>query len=333
MTKPKKAKDVWEISADDFPENQPLDEQFKFLIGCAALAPSSHNTQPWKFKIAEGQIEIFADDVRWLRVADADKREMFISVGCALENLLVAASRFGFEAKTEYFPQAGEENFAARVSLSPDSETKYDAGLFEFIPLRSTFHGSFSEKEIPGEILREIENCRQEKGIHLYLTGDEKVRERVDYLIAESDAMQFADLAFREELAYWIGQGAFGNSWLMAQIGSLAVAYLDLGKSTAKKDRKVLQSAPVLGLLATEDNDRASQIKTGQIFERIYLTARKFGLGVRPMSQIVQIPEHKEELKRLIPQHYVYPQQPFLLGFAEFNETHTPRRAVEEILI
>lgn len=326
--------DVWRISEKNFSVDAAMTEKLKFLIGCAILAPSSHNTQPWKFRVAgEGRIEVFADESRWLRVADADKREMFISIGCALENLLIAAAHFGFAVKTEYFPQAGNESFVARVLLSPNSKAEKNwTDLFRVIPIRSTFHGTFIKREIPAEILREIESCCDEEGFGLYLTGDEKIRERVDDLIARSDALQFADVEFRRELSYWIGQGAFSNSWLMSQIGSLAVAYLNLGESTAKTDRKVLRSAPILGLLSTVKNDRISQVKTGQIFERLYLAARKHNLGIRPMSQIVQIPAHKEELRKLNPQAAEFPQQPFLLGYAEFSENHTPRRRVEGVL-
>ncbi|HLM59508.1 MAG TPA: nitroreductase family protein, partial [Pyrinomonadaceae bacterium] len=275
-----KAKNLWEISERDFPLNGTQIEKLKFLIQYALLAPSSHNTQPWLFKIQnENAIEIYSDQTRWLKIADRDQREMHISIGCTLENLLVAARHFGFETKANYFPQSENKNLIA-VILLRQSEQPIKDELFPFLTSRSTFHGTFLDKPINADLQREIENCCTENGIHLYLTNNEKIREKVHDLIVRSDALHFADPAFREELSYWIGQGVFGNSWLMAQIGSLAVAYLDLGKSTAKSDRKVLQSAPVLGLITSKENDRISHVKTGQVFERIYLTARKFGLGV-----------------------------------------------------
>jgi hypothetical protein len=331
-----KAKNLWEIAASDFPANGSANEQLKFLLRYALLAPSSHNTQPWLFKIkSENTIEIYADETRWLKIADADKREMHVSIGCALENLLTAAARFGFETRTNYFPNGENGTLVASVELKQNENANDErrANLFEFLTTRSTFHGVFLEREIPENVLHEIETLADEDGISLYLTSDEKIRQEVDDLIARSDARQFADPAFRKELSYWIGQGVFGNSWLMSQIGSLAVAYLNLGKSTAKTDAKVLRSAPVLGLITSAENDRASQVKAGQVFEKIYLTARKHSLGVRPMSQIVQILEHKEELKKLIPQTTQFPQQPFLLGYADLTNAHTPRRTLEEVLI
>jgi nitroreductase len=119
----------------------------------------------------------------------------------------------------------------------------------------------------------------------------------------------------------------------MAKLGQLAVPHLNLGKSMAKKDSQVFMSAPVLAVLSSRKNDRQSQVKTGQLFERIYLTATTLGLSLQPMSQILQIPELKAELAKLLLVETVFPQQFFRLGYAEPEKEHTPRRPLEEVLI
>lgn len=330
-----KTKDLWHVTENDFPPAAaPEREKLKFLIQYALLAPSSHNTQPWLFKIAgESALEIYADDRRWLKIADADRREMHISIGCALENLLIAAARFGYEAETAYFPR-GEKDGApvAAVTLRKGENNWRRWNLFEFLTARSTFHGAFLSFPVPASALREIQMGAAENGIDLHLRSDETLREKIDELIARSDALQFADPEFRCELAYWIKQGVFGNSWLTARLGGFVVSHFDLGGSTAKADHKVMQSAPVFGLITSALDDRTAQLKSGQVFERIYLAARRLNLGVRPMSQIVQIPAHRQELRNLAAagQH---PQQPFLLGYGEFTGMHTPRRSVDEVLI
>ena len=58
-------------------------EKLTFLLNYAVLAPSSHNSQPWKFNVSGDEISLFADKTRWLKVADADQRELHISLGCA----------------------------------------------------------------------------------------------------------------------------------------------------------------------------------------------------------------------------------------------------------
>jgi len=106
----------WQVSERDFPREGSSTEKMKFLLRYAILAPSSHNSQPWKFRIQDSEINIFTDKDRWLKVADADQRELYISVGCALENLLIAAEHFGYAHQEEYFPE-GEDSLVAVVRL------------------------------------------------------------------------------------------------------------------------------------------------------------------------------------------------------------------------
>ena len=105
----------WQINEQDFPRDEDSTEKSKFLLRYAILAPSSHNTQPWKFSIGEDEIRIFVDKTRWLKVADSDQRELHVSIGCALENLLIAAEHFGYALQVTYFPEPGNEELAAVV--------------------------------------------------------------------------------------------------------------------------------------------------------------------------------------------------------------------------
>ncbi|MBD3386211.1 hypothetical protein GF407_14980 [candidate division KSB1 bacterium] len=65
---------------------------FVEMIRFATMAPSGHNTQPWKFSLHENTITIFPDYKRRLAVVDPDDHALFISLGCALENLIITES-------------------------------------------------------------------------------------------------------------------------------------------------------------------------------------------------------------------------------------------------
>ena len=82
---PKSSFEVWNINESDFPSDSSHPrEKLAFLLNYAILAPSSHNSQPWKFNVSDDEISLYADRSRWLSVADADKREVYISLGAAL---------------------------------------------------------------------------------------------------------------------------------------------------------------------------------------------------------------------------------------------------------
>lgn len=345
----------WEVDARDFPQEGSSMGRLEFLLRYAILAPSSHNSQPWKFRIEEKGISVFADKDRWLQVADADQRELFISVGCALENLLIAAEYFGYAHQMQYFPE-GEEDLVALVALRQEEKAeKYrDPGLLTQMPKRHTNHGLYETRQISDQDMAKFHACILEEGFWLFSTNEgpyptyseEELRRRIDELITRADAIQLSDDAYTRELASWIGRGAFGTPWLMSKVAQLAVTYLNISKGQTKKDSEMILSAPALVALATAANDRKSQVIAGQIFERIALTATKLGIAIHPMSQILEVPEIKAELRELLEvpevkaevanlsaEDPVYPQHTFRMGYAEPEERHTPRRSLEEVLL
>jgi hypothetical protein len=93
------------------------------LVSAAILASNPHNSQPWLFRIRNQQmdqeIELFADFARGLRSIDPFLREMHIGLGCALENLVIAARGNGYKPRLTFFPKSSEASLIARVELNP----------------------------------------------------------------------------------------------------------------------------------------------------------------------------------------------------------------------
>jgi len=327
----------WKINERDFPRKGSSTEKLKFLLRYAILAPSSHNTQPWKFLVGEDELQVFVDETRWLKVADPDRRDLYISVGCALENLLIAAEHFGYSHQIEYFPE-GEDSLVAMVKLTPKEkrEKPHDHTLFKAIPRRHTNRTLYEDRPIPESDMVLLHACCEEEGFWFFPTSEApneaELKRRIDELITRADVIQLTDREYKAELGYWIGQGVFGSSWLMAKVGQLAVSYLNISKEQTKKDSELLLSAPVLVAMGSTGDDRKSQVKIGQIFERVALTATHLGIAVHPMSQILEIPEVKDEVSKLLPMENVFPQHTFRMGYAKQEKEHTPRRPLEEVL-
>ncbi len=300
----------WTIIESDFPARYPMADRLRFLIRYAVLAPSSHNTQPWQFRITADRIDVFMDEGRWLKVADKDQRELHISSGCALENLLIAAKHFGLAHRIDYLPDPANPMHAATVRVSEDGRPSPSPSdeLFPMISVRHTNHGEYDGRAISADVLDRLSGCIDEPSVTLLLTANEEIKRKVDELVVRADANEFADPAFREELGHWIGQGVFGTSWLMSKISKLAVTYVNMGASIAKKDSAVLMSSPVLGLISSERNDRETQIKVGQVYQRLSLLASASGLWCQPMSQLVQVGEIKQELSQLQANPTLFPQ-------------------------
>lgn len=325
---------AWSIREESFPRHGDAAATLSFLLRYALLAPSSHNTQPWRFSLGDGRIGIHADRARWLQVADPGRRELYISLGCALENLLIAVEHFGYGHETEILPDGEGSDLAARVTLLPQGEPApfRPPWLFGEITSRHTNHRRYEPRPIPADVRRGLEACCVEEGVRLFLTDDPEVKRRADEMVIRADAEQFSQEEFREELAYWIGQGVFGTPWLLSKLGALAVSYLDVGGRVARRDHDLLMGSPLLGVLTSERDDHESHLRVGQAFERLYLTATAQSIGLQPMSQAVQVPGIRAELRRLLPDGAGIPQQPFRLGYAVRERDHTPRRPLEEVL-
>jgi nitroreductase len=325
----------WNISEQDFPPASDEHNKSVFFLRHAILAPSSHNTQPWKFAVREGQIDVLIDTSRWLRVADADQRELHISVGCAIENLIVAAAHFGHTCSVSYFPLGDRQDLAATITVNPKGQTKGPkvSELYGAIARRKTSHRPFSDRPVAEEDKVRLTARCDEDGLSLHLLEDSRRRHRLSDLTMQADRKQFADSAWRRELGYWLGQGVFGTSWLKSKMAKLVVTHANLGKSIAKHDSRLLISAPVFAVITSHDDSRALQVRAGRAFERIALAATVMDISVHPMSQILELPELKQELAELLPDGASVPQHAFRLGYAAADESHTPRRSLDEVLV
>ena len=279
-------------------------------------------------------MDVYADLSRWLQVADADQRELYVSVGCAVENLVVAAEHFGLAARVEHSPAASHGAPAVRVRLEEAGEGSSPTRppeLFDAILRRHTNHREYDGRPISESVRAELEALAVEPGIEIRFTDDPEVRQKVDDLVVRADALQFADPAWREELASWLGRGVFGHGWLLSKMAKLAVSHLDLSGSVSRKDRRLLGSASLLGLVAVDGVNRESRIRAGQVFERLFLGATEAGLALQPMNQILQVEEVRDAFEALLPRGWGTPQITFRLGRAE-PEDHTPRRPLDEVV-
>ena len=326
--------DPWQIQSRDFPARGGCAEQLQFLLRYAILAPSSHNSQPWRFAITEDRIRVYLDLRHWLRVCDADQRELHISVGCALENLLVAAEHFGFAHRVAYFPEPRDATLVAVVQLAPGGSpgARRPPTLFDGLTQRHTSHRPHHDRPLADRDWQLLQACCVEDGIILRLYTDRSTRRAFSSMVERGDLIQFADPAFRRELAGWIGRGVFGTPWLVSKLLQWLVRYVNIGRTQSKRDTALVLSSPVVGVLASITDDRPTQVRVGQVYERLSLAAATQGIWVQPWSQLVEVPELKEELSRLISPPVLIPQQPFRLGFCAPEPRCTLRRPLSEVL-
>lgn len=325
----------WDVNAAHFPRDGTETERLRFLVRYALLAPSSRNTQPWQFHVEPEVVEVFLDRSRWQQVGDPDQREMYISIGCALENLAIAAAHFGYRTALECLVACQHPTLVARLRCVPGEVPLPSVGdpRFEAMLRRHTNHGAYDGRPLAAADRDAMMGVTVDPGLRIDWMEAEPQRAALDALVMRADATLFANPAYRRELAALIGAGTFGTPWLLSMIGRFAVAHLASADRVAAADRTALASSPALGVISAHANTREAQIRVGQVLERLYLEATVRGLSLQPISQPLEAVETRAVLESLLPEPRWHPLQLFRIGYATEPRTHTPRRDLEEVLV
>jgi hypothetical protein len=334
------------VNENDFPWTGSSEDQVAFLLRYAILAPSTHNTQPWKFALVPGGVEVYADYSRRMPVVDPGNRELLMSIGAAVFTLRVAAERFGMESRVTYSYSGDSERPLAVAALSRrPSQSEGDEGiasLFGPIVRRHTNRYPFLYSRIPETILRRIRGLDAGGRASLAVSTDGSVNSQVSELVAAADRMQLGDPSFRSDLAEWIRPNwtqrpdgitgaALGVNRVASALGPWTTRVLDTGPLRAAKDRNLCAQAPGLVVLQAQDSV-PDWLACGELLQHLLLIVTREGLHHSYFNMPVQVPDLRVRLRALCGLSD-WPQILLRIGFSLTEPARTPRRSVEEVLL
>lgn len=292
-----------------------------YLVLCASLAPSAHNTQPWKFTIGDKEISIIADLDRNLGNADKERRMMLISIGCALENLRTAASHLG--VATDITFQADDQftssGLCAKVKLSIGGQTPgSDKGLFDAIFRRQTTRAPYGEKAVPDATKAALASMNDFSGLSLRWHDTPSELNSLAMLNDEA-AVAFTqdDSSYLDSLKWWrysrkeILQKRDGISIFTSAAPSLIKQYFqyqvdqhDMAGDFGRQGeidlmKKLFQATPLWGVISANQLSNTSRLQAGQLFERIFLEATRQDFRIQAISYVSEQPQYAEKYKSL----------------------------------
>jgi nitroreductase len=333
--------DTWSEAVDDFPLLATPPDKLRALVHYAILAPSSHNTQPWRFRVRGNALELRADRARALPVVDPADRELMISLGAALFHLRVAARRFGHLSEVEPFPEPRDPDLVARLRLGaelpPNDEERR---LFSAIPRRHTARVPFDYRAVPAALAETLRVAATAEGCWLARVDGARKLELAG-LVAEGDRLQMADPTFRRELSAWVHPNrsdrrdgipgyAHGVGDLASVFGPLVIRTFDLGSGQAARDQELALHSPLLVVLGSPGDEPQDWLLAGQALARLLLLARDAELHASFLNQPIEVPVLRDRLRAVVG-HPGMPQMLIRLGFAQ-EVRPTPRRPVAEVL-
>lgn len=335
-------KSAWDVEPSGFPAKGTVEDAIRFCLRYAILAPSSHNTQPWWFRIHDDGVTVGLDVSRGLAVSDPDDREGVMSVGAALFNLRVALARFGLDAAVQSFPDPLDPEACARVDVRFGRGDALLEPLFEAVSRRRTSHATFADTPVDPLLLTTVMGDAAAEGASLRVFGGPQERERLAALVSEGDRTQMASHPFRRELALWLRRpidqaldglhGCVSGSPLeeLTLSDPLVVRTFDMGGRRAARDRDLAIGSPAMLVLSTAADGRSDWLRAGQALQRVLLRLTDAGLSAGFLNQAIEVADLRTLLAEMLADGTV-PQLLIRVGHGPVPEPQ-PRRDLEQFL-
>lgn len=337
------------------------------LVRAGILAASPHNTQPWVFRVTEKRIELYADTARNLGSFDPYLREMYLGLGCALENIALAATANGYRpavvlaaGKLEAVAAAPQRPLVATVELSAAPAER--SGLYGAIPRRHTNRTAYDSQRPPAaeilEALRAMGANERELGVQFVTTEPaiahcrKAIVDATETIIADKTMVQDSDRWFRHTWAQ-VQEFRDGPTLDAAGLPALTTAVAKMLPPSSPEanhgywleaTRKVhVATAPAFGFITVRDlYDKDQTLRAGRLWQRMHLWATTQGIAMQPLNQPVELADRERELgqapraattlARIIGEKSGPPTFAFRLGYAAREAGASPRRPVEQVV-
>jgi hypothetical protein len=327
------------------------------VVAGAILAASPHNTQPWQFRIAPGVVELFADEARWLGAMDSLHRELFLGLGCALENAVLTANAIGRPPAVTLFPDSADPSLVARLALGTAEPAP--TPLFDVIAERRVNRGEYKPAAVPAELVEALPALADDPRVTLRVVTDaaevkrfrDEALESVQALTADSEMAQASHHWWRQTPEEVAVNGDGLNLDLQALdpftrlfaglMKTLSLKTANEGWVSSTKGRQATGAG--LLVLSTQDrSDRAQQLLAGRLHQRAHLTLTTHGVACQPMNMLPEL-QDREETTGAAERPFTAKSQAWVaeghglqmlvrFGYALTALPHSPRRPVEDVM-
>jgi nitroreductase len=311
-------------------------------VALACRAPSVHNTQPWRWRVADRSVHLYADPSRQLPATDPRGADLLLSCGAALHHLRVALAALGWRAIVHRLPNPAEPDHLAAVEFARREPTDADVAMAAAIPRRRTDRRRYSSWSVPSAVLILLAERAVDEGATVHeVTGS---RDRFDLAtaIGRAAALQDADPAYRAETRRWSGGHADVDGVPAAnapsglpQHGDVQLREFPGGELVDQRVDEWEDDGASLLVLGTSSDDRLSLLRAGEAMSAVLLEATAAGLATCPLSQPFEITETRDRIRTEVLDGTSYPQILLRVGWAAFNADPlppTPRRPVADLV-
>jgi len=283
---------------------------------------------------------------------------MHMGLGCALENLLIAATANSYTTQLTLLPDASNENLVAQIELTPGSPVPSE--LYNLIPQRHTNRYPYDTgRTVANSTLDALTTLNDNSDVRILWFNTTETRKTISDLMVEAAKAVVADKTQDTDSAKWyqatwqdvqqhkagITLDAAGLSDTIRALGKILPSASQEQQDSTFVDNTATQSqtAGAFGLLAIRDGqNRSQQIRAGQVWERIHLWLTREGLAAQPLNATVERaarevvlgsdPHFGTTLQSLVGDSSWQTLLAFRFGYSTHEGLRSPRRDVNEVM-
>lgn len=316
----------------------PDDETTRTALSLANRAPSVHNSQPWRWKVGDRSLHLYADSTRQLMRTDPDRRDLLVSCGASLHHAVVALAALGWRSKVSRLPNPADPDHLASIQLSRSEPNEIDISLAAAIPRRRTDRRLFSFWPVPRGDIAMIGVRIARMGVqlrHVEMSIDIKA------IVAQAVWEHIHDGEYLSELTTWSGRyastaGVPARNTPESNPAAPLPGRIFAGAALAQPDNATAASDhAVLLALGTNADDDLARLRAGEATSMALLTSTSLGLASCPVTEPLEITETREAIRSEVFGGTDYPQVMLRVGWAPIGAEplpSTPRRPLSEVV-
>jgi nitroreductase len=305
---------------------------FAEAVGAAILAPSLHNSQPWRFRRCGDEVWVLADPSRTPPIADARGWATRIACGAATYNLQLAFAVAGRPMSVHWRPDPGRPTAVAVLRpTAPRGPTAQQLRLFDAIPRRHSNRRPFHPRPVPVEARVALVAAASAEGAWIDLVVGAIPAAAVSEISHAANRVLHRNPDYVSELASWIHRGraetAGGGADGAGLYELLPQRPVD---DLVRRTGTTYVDEPLIAVLGTAGDTPRDQLHAGYALQRVLLTITDHNLASSLLSSPIEVPSAREQL-RIALGRFGTPQMLLRIGYAD-PAAATPRRSVAEVI-